>query len=251
MVWDESSIPFLKTQIAKYPFWAHPHILLAALQNKVPDIQAKKAINKAAIFVPDSFFLHTVLTEYPDPVFAELPQEAVKQKEEVNLLDNTDDEKAIQSADVGKKSNDPPAVDNPLPNLAKAQPKEETTTPIAVEGLVFEPFHTVDYFASQGIKIKAEDAGTDKLSKQLKSFSAWLREMKSIAPKAAEQKNDTVVDALASQSISSTDVVTESMADVWLKQGDKQKAIEIYKKLSLRNPAKSSYFAALIEQIKL
>jgi hypothetical protein len=40
------------------------------------------------------------------------------------------------------------------------------------------------------------------------------------------------------------------MAEVWVKQGNKDKAIEIYNKLSLLNPAKSAYFASLSEQLK-
>src|SRR5690606_843064 len=39
------------------------------------------------------------------------------------------------------------------------------------EELAFEPLHTVDYFASQGIKIKEEQLTNDKLGKQVKSFT--------------------------------------------------------------------------------
>ena len=44
--------------------------------------------------------------------------------------------------------------------------------------LSFEPYHTVDYFASQGIKLSQEDNTKDKFGKQLKSFTEWLKSMK-------------------------------------------------------------------------
>ncbi|MCR6718777.1 MAG: hypothetical protein NVV59_00485 [Chitinophagaceae bacterium] len=55
---------------------------------------------------------------------------------------------------------------------------------------------------------------------------------------------------MAAVSISPREVVTEAMAEVWEKQGNRDKAIHIYKKLSLLDPAKSAYFAAKIEQLK-
>jgi hypothetical protein len=54
----------------------------------------------------------------------------------------------------------------------------------------------------------------------------------------------------ATSSIEEKEVLTEAMAEVWLKQGNKPKAAEIYYKLSLLNPSKSAYFAAKIDQLK-
>ena len=55
---------------------------------------------------------------------------------------------------------------------------------------------------------------------------------------------------LATNSLEEKDVDTEAMAEVWIKQGHPEKAAEIYRKLSLLNPSKSSYFAVLIEKLK-
>ena len=48
----------------------------------------------------------------------------------------------------------------------------------------------------------------------------------------------------------SNEVYTEAMAEVYLKQGMREKAIEIYHKLSLQNPANHHTFADKIQQIK-
>ncbi|MEP6596427.1 MAG: hypothetical protein ABJA71_10805, partial [Ginsengibacter sp.] len=63
----------------------------------------------------------------------------------------------------------------------------------------FEPLHTVDYFASQGIKISDESISNDKLSTQLKSFTEWLKSMKKIhvhLPEADEQ-TDKIIQNIA------------------------------------------------------
>jgi len=120
--------------------------------------------------------------------------------------------------------------------------------------LAFGPYHTVDYFASQGIEVKDDEKPADTFSVQLKSFTEWLKELKKNAV-AHEEKHKVILNeekiiSMAEHSLDSREVLTESMAEVWEKQGERAKAIEVYTKLSLLNPSKSAYFASLIEKIK-
>lgn len=122
------------------------------------------------------------------------------------------------------------------------------------DDLIFEPYHTVDYFASQGIKLSQEDVSKDKFGRQLKSFTEWLKTMKRLPvtelSKRMDASSETNVQHLAEDSVHDSDIVTEAMAEVWIKQGNKQKAIETYNKLGLLNPSKKAYFADLIENLK-
>ncbi|HMC98998.1 MAG TPA: hypothetical protein VKH37_02565, partial [Ferruginibacter sp.] len=147
-------------------------------------------------------------------------------------------------------ANMPMKVELKLPDLNEA-PTEDT--------LNFEPMHMVDYFASQGIKLSEEEQ-TDKLGRQLKSFTEWLKTMKKLPAydsgqpgmatgKAGEQA-DLTIQALAEKSNKEGDVITEPMAEVLVRQGKLGRALEMYQKLSLMNPSKSAYFAAKIEQLK-
>lgn len=139
------------------------------------------------------------------------------------------------------------------PVIAIPALKIEPIDPATAE-LSFEPFHTVDYFASQGIKFKEEEKPRDKFGLQLKSFTDWLKTMKRLPvteiAKTVEAISEKKVEQLAEHSLAERDVVTETMAEVWEKQGNAVKAIEIYNKLSLLEPSKSPYFAAKIEELK-
>lgn len=129
-----------------------------------------------------------------------------------------------------------------------------TLKPEPADALSFEPYHTVDYFASQGIKLSKEEVGTDKFGKQLKSFTEWLKTMKRLPPNAPPAATDAPtekgVNNLAERSVADAQVLTESMAEVWQKQGALDKATEVYRKLSLLHPSKRAYFAAKIEALK-
>ncbi len=134
-------------------------------------------------------------------------------------------------------------------------PGSDTPSKVSNGGMVFEPYHSVDYFASLGIRLQASELGKDKLGQQLKSFTEWIKSMKRL-PEAEKQQG---MDALAEQSIhriarislEEKEIHTEAMAEVWAKQGNREKARAIYQKLSLQNPAKSAYFAAKIKQLNL
>lgn len=119
--------------------------------------------------------------------------------------------------------------------------------------LTFEPYHTVDYFASQGIRSPETEKPKDKFSQQLKSFTEWLKAMKKLPEAGAGARPSSVdsgVDQMAASSLADREIITEAMAAVWEKQGNHEKAIETYHKLSLLDPAKSAYFASKIEHLK-
>ena len=134
--------------------------------------------------------------------------------------------------------------------------KQSTLTPAIPmpEGsMLFTPLYATDYFASQGIKLREEALHNDKLGKQLKSFTDWLKTMKKVHDNKLPGGNeamDASVQKLAEKSNKEEVVVTETMAEVFLQQGKLHKAKEIYEKLSLLSPSKIAYFAAKIDQIQ-
>ncbi|TXH20108.1 MAG: hypothetical protein E6Q95_06315 [Chitinophagaceae bacterium] len=118
----------------------------------------------------------------------------------------------------------------------------------------FTPYHTIDYFAALGIRLTPELNANDKFGNQLRSFTDWLKEMRRL-PNSEVKTNipmsDIIkIEKLAQSSLAGDNADTEAMAKIWQQQGNINKALEIYKKLSLQNPSKRAYFAAKIEFLK-
>jgi hypothetical protein len=151
-------------------------------------------------------------------------------------------EKNDQESELKESINN--EIDSPNTGL------EVSTQEHSVE-MAFEPYHTVDYFASQGIKLSQIDS-SDKLGRKVKSFTEWLKTMKKM--QADEEKNDSANPEISSLNNENheaeTIVITEAMAEIYEKQGLNDKAIEVYHKLSLQNPHNSHIFASRIKALK-
>lgn len=135
--------------------------------------------------------------------------------------------------------------------------------------LTFQPLYSDDYFAYKKL---ADPVAAEKMSEkgeqEMKSFTNWLRTMKdSFAEKTQkdwyheqlhrvyeEEEESGIserVEKMALQSITlNDDIVSETLAEIWARQRQHQKAIQIYKKLSLLNPGKSAYFAQKINELQ-
>lgn len=117
-----------------------------------------------------------------------------------------------------------------------------------------EPFYTIDYFASQGIKADLTQQPQDKLTKQLLTFTDWLKKMKTVSTNPQDLGTDPelekAIQGIAQTSNEAKEIATETMAEIFVKQGKIDKAVQLYIKLSFLDPEKSSYFAAKIQQLK-
>ncbi|MES2773921.1 MAG: hypothetical protein V4722_07040 [Bacteroidota bacterium] len=197
----------------------------------------------------------------------ELDQVAVELEEQVEMPESWQDEtydpddtdgpeeteriepELVGAMDIVTEKFEISTVSHSLAETAKQFKEESTEEELIIPA---EAYHTVDYFASQGIRLELDPKPDDKFGLQLKSFTSWLKQMKRLpATKMAEKEYDPHIENIASNSLQEGEVVTESMAEVLMKQGKQAQAVEVWEKLSLLYPEKSHYFATLIEKTKV
>ena len=254
---NECSVDELQQLTNQYPFYGPAQFLLVKKLKCESSPLLASHVQKALLYFQNQVWLNYQLTDAAT-------NQIFTQKEEVTFSTPAAESKISITPE---ETVDETKLEDPDETIAGEQDEDEQDQPVleipklkiepidpSITSLVFEPYHTIDYFASQGIKPKEEEKPKDQLSRQLKSFTEWLKVMKrlpvseiSAAVSATDEKN---VEKMAEVSINDREVLTETMAEVWEKQGNAAKATEIYQKLSLLNPGKSSYFAAKIEQLK-
>lgn len=227
MIIDEEALPFIQENIHEKA--AEPEIQ--------PEPSAEEPVTEQTAVTNQQIYEETETPE-PDSAasgsFTEQP-EAIKEEESPSIAHFSDTTETAP----------------PIPQPEPTPDHKETAEP----ALTFEPYHTIDYFASLGIRFQSDENPTDKFGKQLKSFTDWLKTMKRLPKKTIEESEpdeaeNAAIQSIAEHSIEEKDVVTEAMAEVLARQGKTEKAIEVYLKLSLLNPGKSAYFAARIQQLK-
>lgn len=207
----------------KYPYFSPAHFFLLKQADKNTPGYAKIAA-KTSVFFNNPYWLNFQVNC------------TQKENETSVIADNPEEETTTDEALI------------PLTPLIGTDLKLSDTTE---DTITFEPLHTSDYFASQGIKLSEQVQPEDKLGQQLKSFTQWLKTMKKIHYEQVpvDAQTDTTIQKLAEKSNTEDETITEAMAEVLVQQGKINKALELYQKLSLQNPSKSAYFAAKIEQL--
>jgi len=255
---DSSNAKLLEAIANEHPYFSAAQFFLLQQTTAGTDDFSKQAVRTAILFNDPHWLNFQLQQTNRQPVMEELSND---QNNTTNLPIAPGGQPAIAVPENNDNDDDSSVIENNSPMTFELKlPVEKPGD----ESLTFEPMHLVDYFASQGIKL-SEQEPTDKLGKQLKSFTEWLKTMKKLpgqAPQDADagqsatatepsvEQADLNVQALAEKSNQEEEVLTEAMAHVLASQGKRGKAIELYQKLSLMNPSKSAYFAAKIEQLK-
>ena len=151
-----------------------------------------------------------------------IDEEKVQNVDEILYINTKNENLLIELVDTSEKTNEPVLL-NSLENEKTALEGEDQTTT------------TSEHSIPRKSKTEIIDQFIEK------------------APRITRSRTDffNPVDYARNSTIDKEDIVSETLASIYYEQGNIEKAIKIYEKLSLRYPEKSSYFAALIKKIKV
>jgi hypothetical protein len=215
------------------------------------------------------------VVEIPEPVIEASVPEPVAEVEPVVTAPPVE-EKPIPQPEPLAAYNAPLNPEEPKVSISVMPPEEPIRIfPLELqskpeEELTYQPLYTDDYFAYKRIKDpETAEVISEKGANEMKSFTSWLKDIKNTFSEKAATKQQyhqqlkgsyedfdpevsETVEKMAMASITLTDdVVSETLAEIWARQQQYQRAILIYQKLSLLNPNKSAYFAQKIKELQL
>jgi len=259
-------------QIA-FPYSQVIHNLAArgAQLNNLPNKQIQ--LNSAAVYSTDRTVLKTFITS-PARSRSEIPSADIEKKlsatpkptpetkaaviqevqkitssEELQLSGDALIDEVFHDLELLKKSKhdfelvaDGFELPTPLPlekDTVKAEPKTKKDKSNQPEGLIAEIKNTKK-------KIKPSDP---RQKEQLEIIEQFIKSKPALAKNKVVESSSTPDDLAESSSVFSDNIISETLVEILIRQGKKEKAVEVLKKLIWKFPQKKAYFAAQIEEL--
>ncbi len=266
---EKVHIQALKGIIADFPYLQQAHSILTKALYSQKHYEFEKQLKYTALMVPDRevlyAYIHDIKVEKDAPTVSVLPELSIPvETDEIAVLAVPALERpAIEVAErIETVTEAPQLVIEPEQELTFLEWLQRSENPSGVKAedaaAKVKDTHTslpdiekADFTVDVKEEKDAEE-NTAKPASNIHDFEnildKFIRENPSISRPKAEFYNPVNV---AKQSVEEDeDLVTETLANIYYKQGHYKKAIRTYEKLCLIYPHKMAYFASLIQKIK-
>lgn len=216
---DDASLSQLEHLTEQYPYFAGAQCLLVRNLKNLHHHDFESALNKAALMTPNRARLFALLEpkacQMPFVKRSAIARNAASENRADHLIDSYLTENAAPEKNNRNRGRVVDARTDYIGYLLQneeSNDSKETNLPETAPRLNHQDL--IDDFIGQGDRriVLSEDTGT--------------------VPPELEEK-----------SVGESDFFTETLAKIYIKQGRYEKAIEIIRKLSLKNPKKNCYFA--------
>ncbi len=206
---DRESLYKLRMLVAKYPYFDAARILMLRNLYLLHDIEFGKEMRKAALYLKNRWVLFELMEGYGFPVPVEETDKDISVDRTMSLIDAFLD--TLPQNKLSLEAEGAAAVDYVSAYLSDNAPAEEELPKMRGQSLI-------DDFLS---------GDNERIVLQLRSEN--------------EQKEE-FVDSVADE-MPETSFFTETLANIYIKQGKYDKALEIIRRLCLEYPNKNRYFA--------
>ena len=245
--------------VADYPYFAIGQTLLTIAYQNTGDERYEPQLRRTAALVPnrDKLRLFTLIARHrweSEPEMPDLPDE-FSHAEEATPTDNVFSN--IEPIETKEEQNTGIIREKVfiIPEIDLSGSHEELSAEMA---LLEEKRKSLDelkaIIANRLKEIEAEKQRKESEQSQPKKLSRkelidkFILENPSISRPKAEFYNP--ISVAQNSIIDQENIVSETLAKIYEKQGYIEKAMSIYEKLCLKYPEKSRYFAAQIERLK-
>ncbi|MGN0032733.1 MAG: hypothetical protein ACI358_02995 [Candidatus Limimorpha sp.] len=219
---NDQDVSELEIIVRKYPFFTAAHVLLAVGMKRTSNEKATSQLGSAAAIVPNRNTLRKLCTMLPDEYHTVTEPNIIPER---TLL--------IPEIDLSKSSE----ILNK--DVELIQQKKKTLD---------ELMSIIEEKIAQLEKEKKRNEKPAKKMSKAEIIDKFISENPSISRPKQEFFNP--ISAAQESIVDQENIISETLAKIYDKQGYYEKAISIYQKLSLKYPEKSIYFAGQINMLK-
>ena len=247
---DERTLGELREILEEYPYFQSAHLLFVFNLQKENNFRFASQLKTSAIYATDRKVLYRLLN--PGPEKKRMPDHAL----EIEVVSHPGQTTSIELADDGHEAENAPAESIPPSKTQNVKDTGELLNfdlpenAYMLEGTENEAEKPLADLAKE---ISQQGARTDKVKEPEQKASLidrFIKDNPAFTVKPAESSAITEkINRHLDTAPENEEFITETLARIYVKQGLYQKAITAFRKLSVKYPEKSVYFARQIDEV--